>query len=129
MRRLLDKIQTAVLRAGLIILAIAGFFAVGFVPTFLLGTPHIGFVLAVLANIPFGMKGRSLPAAIGWAILLGLIAGTGITWALDIARQGEVPRSFAAIYIGSTTIACTVTAGLFFRLAQRRKKLIDDQWK
>ncbi len=129
MYQLGKKFQALLLKPGLILLSVAGFFAVGFGPTFFLGTPQLGFMLAVGAIIPFGSTALNLPRALGRAIALGLVAGVGLTWALGIARHGEVPRAYAAIYIGSMIIACTGTAGLFFRLAQRRKKLADDQWK
>ncbi len=129
MQRLLKNIQAMGLRAGLIGLTVVGFFLAGFTPTFLLGTPSVGVMLAVGAIIPFGSYAGNLPRAIGRGIVLGAAAGVGLTWALGIARQGEVPGSYMAIYIGSTVLISTAVAAIFFRLAQRRTKLIDAQWK
>ena len=129
MQRLLKNIQGLLLKAGFIGLTVAGFFLAGFGPEFFLGWPSVGVMLAVGGIIPFGSYARTLPRAIGRGIALGAAAGGGLTWALSIARKGEVPGSYMAIYIGSTVLISTAVAAVFFRLAQRRKKLIDAQWK
>ncbi len=129
MRRLLDKIQAGAIKAGLYVLIVAGFFLAGFGPEFFLGLPSIGIAMAVAGIIPFGSTARSLGRALGRGVVLGAIAGVGLTLALGIARQGDLPGSHAAVHISFTAILSTAVAGLFFRLAQRRKRLIDDQWK
>jgi len=104
------------------------FWALGHAPTLYLANPAFGVALAVLAIIPLGSKSASYPVALFRGVVLGIFAGIGVASALQI-RYPDATALYLAVYIMLTIVMCTAAALLYAYLAQRRRRIIDQQWQ
>ncbi len=112
----------------------AAFFALGFLPTRILGDPQVSLVAAACAIIPFGMRSSSIRQGLLRGLGLGLIAGVSIVAGVfDPAKLQSTPQQdlvrFGWFYVMVTPALCMAVAALFAALAKRRERLIEDEWR
>jgi len=117
-------------RFKIICLSAAGFFALGYVPTFFAKAPVISMTAATCLVIPFGSRCKRLWQAVLWGVGLGLAAGAGIfsAWSYGAPLEGEA-SNLAMIYVAATTGMCLAAAMMFCYVAEKRRRMLEEGWK
>jgi hypothetical protein len=117
----------------------AVFFVLGYLPVVLLKDFRFSMIAAAAAIIPLGSTAKSPWRGLARGVGLGVVAGYAMASAMvNIQAKAAQPQSQPfyvltsrglTFYISATAFICGVVGLLFAIMAQRRRRLIEQQWQ